>query len=486
MNTNDSNIDKAVKHLKDLYNRSNKQSYLFTSEEKVMSEFQKKFSHDNLLNMPIEEFYEFLHFGKNHHWTGLDRQLKNLKTNKQELRSALLILTDNSLDVVDRIDSMPKVRGLDYGIYTPFLLVSSSLKYGVWNNESEEFFNKYNLLPQIKKSPQGPYYREFNNVLTELSKRVGVDLWALDALFHYDLFEYTIPKEFKLRETIWKNLKFNNDNFVLYKDLKSKPNGIVGTQRGISAPIIRGLGERVAKTLLSTGNIYKDQTDGDYILYDFPDTKNKQMDENEIYSMQNAMIYGLPLFVVFGNKSDGKERRIMVGIVTGIDEESKTFLIKLSKDFPNNLFQPTINPTEKKLDDFYLRDKNTNSSKQQVKTRPNQAKFHFDVISLYGMKCAVCGIKHKPVIEAAHIFPKANNGSDHPGNGIPLCANHHALFDNYWFTINTKMDIIPADGLTLSDLQISCKDIKGIRNRPNEVALAERYKLFQKHKKKNI
>ena len=113
MSTNSDNLNKAVDNLKKLYSNSNKHSDLFTSKNKVMSKFQVKFSHNNLSTLPIEEFYEFLHFRNNHHWTQLDRQIKNLKTNEEKLRTALLTLTDTSLEMEDRIDSMPKVKGLD-------------------------------------------------------------------------------------------------------------------------------------------------------------------------------------------------------------------------------------------------------------------------------------------------------------------------------------------------------------------------------------
>ena len=478
MGTYNENLDNAVNHLKELYSNSNKQSDLLTSKEKVMSEFQEKFSHDNLSTLPVEEFYEFLHFRNNHHWTQLDRQIKNLKTNEKELRSALLTLTDSSLNIADRIDSMPKVRGLDYGIYSPFLLVSSSLKYGVWNTKSEKFLKEYNLLPQRKKNPRGPYYSDFNSTLNEISKRVGIDLWVLDGLFHYDLFEHTIPEEFEQRKKLWKGLNIDKDNSVLYSELRD--NKIVVTQRGISAPTIKGLDERVAKTLLSTGTVYKDVTDSGYIIYDFPDTKIKKTDENEIYSMRSAMNYGLPLFVVFGNKLDGKNRRIMAGTVNDIDEESKTFLVKLYNEFPNNISDTKENIFKKKLEPFRLYENGKPGQKTTVPTRPNQGKFHFDVISLYGLECAVCGIKHKPIIEAAHVLPKANHGSDHPENGIPLCANHHELFDNHWFTIDTKMQVIAAKGRDLSELQIKFSDIKRLRHLPHVKALAKRFSMFEK------
>jgi len=45
-------------------------------------------------------------------------------------------------------------------------------------------------------------------------------------------------------------------------------------------------------------------------------------------------------------------------------------------------------------------------------------------------RCAVCGLGVGAILEAAHIIPVASDGSDHPSNGLRLCRNCHALFDN--------------------------------------------------------
>ncbi len=477
MSTDNSDINTAVGQLKKLYSKANMQSDLFASKDRVLSKFQEKFSHDKLLNLPIEEFYNFLHFRNNHHWTLLDMQTKNLKTNEGELRKALLALTDSSLDIEDRIDSMPEVRGLGNGIYSPFLLVSSGLQYGVWNAKSEKFLKKYNLLPQMKKTPEGPYYSEFNRVLRELSKRAGVDLWALDALFHYDLFEDAIPDEFRRRKSLWDGLKIGKDNSVLYNDLKSSR--IVVTQREIHASRIKGLEEYAAQTLLSTSEAGGDITDCGYLVYDFPDAGNEEIYNKEINGIYAAMNYSLPLFAVFKNNAGREKRYIMVGIVAGIDEETRTFLVELSRDFPDNGLQANPIPTQENLEPFYLYGTEEASSNRGGKSRKDQAKFSFRVKRLYGAECAVCGIRHKPVIQAAHILPKANNGSDHPENGLPLCSNHHALFDKHWFTIDTDLNIVPADGISLLDIQICYTDIKRLRHSPNIKALEKRQLLFQ-------
>lgn len=65
----------------------------------------------------------------------------------------------------------------------------------------------------------------------------------------------------------------------------------------------------------------------------------------------------------------------------------------------------------------------------------------------YDYACAVCGKSRfspigTPEVEAAHIYPKSENGKDEPRNGIALCRFHHWAFDAGWFSITEDMEII--------------------------------------------
>lgn len=70
----------------------------------------------------------------------------------------------------------------------------------------------------------------------------------------------------------------------------------------------------------------------------------------------------------------------------------------------------------------------------------SQSTFRTKVIKLYGSNCIVCG--HN-IVEAAHIVDKTlfDNGEYSKFceyNGIPLCPNHHTIFDKnkLFFNIN--------------------------------------------------
>lgn len=47
--------------------------------------------------------------------------------------------------------------------------------------------------------------------------------------------------------------------------------------------------------------------------------------------------------------------------------------------------------------------------------------------AVFGGSCAVCGFSR--LVEYAHRTPKRNGGLARPDNIVPLCPNHHALFD---------------------------------------------------------
>lgn len=65
-----------------------------------------------------------------------------------------------------------------------------------------------------------------------------------------------------------------------------------------------------------------------------------------------------------------------------------------------------------------------------VARRLDQVKFRRDVLRVYRDRCAVCSLKEKALVEAAHII-----GWREPGgiaavvNGLALCAIHHRAYD---------------------------------------------------------
>lgn len=67
---------------------------------------------------------------------------------------------------------------------------------------------------------------------------------------------------------------------------------------------------------------------------------------------------------------------------------------------------------------------------QETKRRLHQPVFRGLVMHAYGNQCAVCAIRHSPLLDAAHIVPDSeDDGLPAVRNGMALCKIHHAAYD---------------------------------------------------------
>lgn len=112
-----------------------------------------------------------------------------------------------------------------------------------------------------------------------------------------------------------------------------------------------------------------------------------------------------------------------------------------------------------------------------VKTR--SADFRDNVLEAHGLRCVCCPVAIAELLEAAHIVPVSNSGSDHCGNGLPLCPLHHKAFDRHLFAIDPdSRSIVYRSGLTPESLRISESKIE---SKVSREALLLRMGLFLKH-----
>jgi hypothetical protein len=66
---------------------------------------------------------------------------------------------------------------------------------------------------------------------------------------------------------------------------------------------------------------------------------------------------------------------------------------------------------------------------QLLKARDGQAAFRKGVLAAYGGACPISGCSIFPALQAAHIEPFSGPASHRQGNGMPLRADLHVLFD---------------------------------------------------------
>ena len=67
---------------------------------------------------------------------------------------------------------------------------------------------------------------------------------------------------------------------------------------------------------------------------------------------------------------------------------------------------------------------------REARYRLHQQRFKLDVMRAYRHRCAICTLRERELVQAAHIVPDAETeGVAAVVNGIALCAIHHLAFD---------------------------------------------------------
>lgn len=128
-----------------------------------------------------------------------------------------------------------------------------------------------------------------------------------------------------------------------------------------------------------------------------------------------------------------------------------------------------------------------------VTQRIHQLAFRRRVLDAYRERCAVCRLKHRELLDAAHILPDSHpRGEPVVSNGLALCKLHHAAFDSYILGVRPNLQVeIRTDILGEGDGPMLRYGLQGFQGmlieipeashlRPNPESLAERYELFKK------
>lgn len=126
-----------------------------------------------------------------------------------------------------------------------------------------------------------------------------------------------------------------------------------------------------------------------------------------------------------------------------------------------------------------------------LKTRLHQRGFRERVLAAYQTHCAICRLRHRELLDAAHILADADGGQPVVSNGLSLCKIHHAAFDAR--VIGIRPDdyrvVVREDILEEVDgpmLRHGIQEMEGRqlwiprskKLRPDQELLAERYALF--------
>ncbi len=127
-----------------------------------------------------------------------------------------------------------------------------------------------------------------------------------------------------------------------------------------------------------------------------------------------------------------------------------------------------------------------------VRARLHQRSFRERVLDAYHSQCSLCRLRHRELLDAAHIIPDAApEGEPLVRNGLALCKLHHAAFDSFMLTVTPDYRIfLRQDVLDEEDgpvLQHGLQELHGSSillpsspaHYPDREALAARFARFQ-------
>jgi putative restriction endonuclease len=143
--------------------------------------------------------------------------------------------------------------------------------------------------------------------------------------------------------------------------------------------------------------------------------------------LRKAMISRTPL-IYFHGVVPGKYLAVWPVFIVGDDSAALTFTVAADDMafVKNKMFNTRDVDAVHEDTDTARRGYITSS----VRVRLHQRGFRERVLNAYRSQCALCRLKHRELLDAAHIIPDhEKDGLPVVNNGMALCKLHHAAFD---------------------------------------------------------
>jgi putative restriction endonuclease len=257
---------------------------------------------------------------------------------------------------------------------------------------------------------------------------------------------------------------------------------LVAPQQGIWTP--RGL--PAALSILTTYAPRPDLRpyDDDPGPDDYPRYKWRGTDasHHDNRSLRRAMEFGLPLVWFIGIAPGIYRANFPVWLIAE-EPEMHQFVVALDETM-SNCWRP-------ELADLSRFDPTRRYAERLVLQRLHQRPFRDRVLLAYDTRCALCRLKHRRLLDAAHIKEDSDGGEPIVPNGVAMCAIHHRAFDadvlgvRPDYRVEIRGDVLAEhDGPTLQHaLQGLHGELIALprrrAERPSKDLLEERYERFR-------
>lgn len=229
---------------------------------------------------------------------------------------------------------------------------------------------------------------------------------------------------------------------------------------------------------------YDDRASGDgCFLYAYRGT---DPDHRDNVGLRELMRRKVPLIYLLGLVK-GRYLPVWPALIVGDNPAGLTFTIQLD-DAALLDFEPLSSSVAPAPNE--VREERRRYATREVEVRLHQHSFRERVLRAYQTQCAICRLRHRELLDAAHIVGDKEGGEPNVPNGLSLCKLHHAAFDKYFIgvrpdgVIEVRLDILEEhDGpMLLHGLkQLHRTQIyrpRSSANQPDPDLLAFRYSRF--------
>ena len=288
--------------------------------------------------------------------------------------------------------------------------------------------------------------------------------------------ESMLELEFQRRMDAWDRLqKSPNWPNILPEEIRSLD--LYAGQAGVyrDAERTRSIMDAgITVSILNTSGNYSDEISDDRLIYSYPQTLRKGQDIPEIQSLKNAMLLQIPIFVI--SETAGGRRNVRLGWIEGCEDAASCCLVKLDTA-PDSTVQPEL-----ELEENFSPTIKRNLKVAEIQKLERDPRFKFNALTLYKCTCAVTDITVERMLDAAHVVPVAENGSDHPKNSLLLNAAVHRTFDSHYWAIEPESLKIAVRkiGPTLESMKFKRTSISHLDQKPHPEALEIRWRSFRK------
>jgi len=174
----------------------------------------------------------------------------------------------------------------------------------------------------------------------------------------------------------------------------------------------------------------------DHVTYRYRGTDPNHRDN---VGLRQLMEIGRPLIYFFGITPG---QYLATWPVYIVEDDPASLSFKVAVDEPAAL-RPGAELT---IEDQEIRRAYVTAS---VRVRLHQRMFRERVLDAYHSRCSFCNLRHRELLDAAHIMPDSDAAGDPKiQNGLALCKLHHAAFDSYMicvspdYIIHVRQDIL--------------------------------------------